>query len=115
TARDFARFGQFILDGGEIDGQSILPDGWIKQATSKQADIGYDPWGYGYQWWTYEDGTFGARGIFGQAIFIDPTRDLVIAINSSWGSAIGARGGERNAREELQDAVQAALDAEQAG
>jgi CubicO group peptidase (beta-lactamase class C family) len=35
--------------------------------------------GYGYQWWTYADGSFAARGIFGQGIFIDPKRKLVIA------------------------------------
>jgi CubicO group peptidase (beta-lactamase class C family) len=115
TTRDFARFGQFILDGGRINGAPILPDGWLDEATTKQADIGFDPWGYGYQWWTYDDGAFGAQGIFGQAIFIDPARDLVIAINSSWSSALGTRGGEREAREAFQGAVQAAIDAEATG
>ena len=45
--------------------------------------------GYGYQWWTYDDGSFAARGIFGQGIFIDPKRKLVIASNADWGG--GAR------------------------
>ncbi|MEM1379545.1 MAG: serine hydrolase [Pseudomonadota bacterium] len=114
TTRDFARFGQFILGGGRIDGAAILPDGWLDQATTKQADIGFDPWGYGYQWWTYDGNAFGARGIFGQSIFIDPDRELVIAMNSSWSSALGVRGGEREAREVFQRAVQSAIDAETA-
>ncbi|MEM0929731.1 MAG: serine hydrolase [Pseudomonadota bacterium] len=112
TTRDFARFGQFILDGGVINGEPILPDGWLDDATTRQVGIGFDPWGYGYQWWTYEDGAFGARGIFGQTIFIDPARNLVIANNSSWSSALGDKDGERDAREAFQDAVQAAIDAE---
>jgi len=115
TTRDYARFGQFILEGGMVDGQTVLPEGWLADATTKQADIGFDPWGYGYQWWTYDNGTFGARGIFGQAIFIDPDRELVIAINSSWSSALGTRGGEAEAREVFQRAVQGAVDAEAAG
>ncbi len=112
TTRDFARFGQFILDGGMIDGEAVLPEGWIEEATYRQVGIGFDPWGYGYQWWTYDDGAFGARGIFGQTIFIDPARNLVIANNSSWSSALGDKDGERAMREEFQRAVQDAIDAE---
>ena len=41
--------------------------------------------GYGYQWWTYTDGTFAARGIFGQGIFFDPKRKVVIVSNANWG------------------------------
>ncbi|MEM7739843.1 MAG: serine hydrolase [Pseudomonadota bacterium] len=115
TTRDFARFGQFILDGGKIDGESVLPEGWLDDATSRQVGIGFDPWGYGYQWWTFSDGAFGARGIFGQTIFIDPARHLVIANNSSWSSALGNKDGERDAREDFQRAVQDAIDRENAG
>ncbi|MEO1040745.1 MAG: serine hydrolase [Pseudomonadota bacterium] len=115
TTRDFARFGQFILDGGNIDGEPILPDGWLEDATTRQVGIGFDPWGYGYQWWTYDDGAFGARGIFGQTIFIDPARNLVIANNSSWTTALGDKDDERNAREVFIRAVQDAVDRDNAG
>ncbi len=40
TTRDYARFGQFILDGARIDGRSIVADGWLEAATRKQVDIG---------------------------------------------------------------------------
>ena len=36
------------------------------------------------RWWTYDDGSYAARGIFGQGIFIDPKRMLVIAVNANW-------------------------------
>jgi CubicO group peptidase (beta-lactamase class C family) len=89
SPRDYARMGQFILNGATVNGQSIVPDDWLPQATTKQADIGTPGRGYGYQWWTYDDGSFTARGIFGQGIFIDPKRKLVIVSNANWGG--GAR------------------------
>ena len=85
---DYARFGQFILDGAVIDGEPIVPDGWLHQATTKQADIGEPGRGYGYQWWTNDDGSFDARGIFGQGIFIDPAARLVIASSGNWPNAV---------------------------
>lgn len=111
SARDYARFGQFILEGARINGQSILPDGWLQQAGTRQADIGQPGRGYGYQWWTYDDGSFAARGIFGQGIFIDPRRELVIVSNANWaGGARDPQGTE--AREAFYRAVQQAVDAE---
>jgi len=89
SPRDYARMGQFILNGATVNGQSIVPVDWWAQATTKQADIGTPGRGYGYQWWTYDDGSFTARGIFGQGIFIDPKRKLVIVSNANWGG--GAR------------------------
>lgn len=109
ATRDMARFGQFIMDGAVIDGESIVPDGWIAAATTKQADIGAPDAGYGYQWWTYDEGSYAAQGIFGQGIFIDPSRKLVIASNSNWPTATGdAVGAQRQA---FYKSVQAAVDA----
>lgn len=109
TLRDYARFGQFILEGARIRGRSILPADWLPQATAKQADIGIPGRGYGFQWWTLDDGTFYATGIYGQGIFIDPKRRLVIASNSSWPQATD-RATLSPARLAFWRAVQAALD-----
>jgi len=83
TTRDYARLGQFILEGARIDGKSIVADGWLEAATRKQVDIGRPGFGYGYQWWTRDNGMFNAYGIHGQQIHVDPARGLVIAINSA--------------------------------
>ncbi len=112
TTRDFARFGQFMLEGAAVDGQSLVPGGWLDRATTKQIGIGVPGQGYGFQWWTYDDGAYAADGIFGQGIFIDPTRNLVIATNSSWSSAMGDVDLSHAKREEFFQAVQAAIDAE---
>jgi CubicO group peptidase (beta-lactamase class C family) len=84
TTRDYARFGQFILDGARIDGKSVVADGWLEAATRTQADTGQPGVGYGYQWWTRDNGTFNAFGLHGQQIHFDAARHLVVAINSAW-------------------------------
>ena len=111
--RDYARLGQFILDGARIDGRSIVPDGFLEEATHKQAATNRPGRGYGYQWWTLEDGTFDAIGIHGQRIHIDSARRLVVAINSAWPVATGQA--QSAAQLELLNAIAAAVDTEARG
>lgn len=113
ATRDFARFGQFVLDGARAGGQPVVADGWLAEATTRQADIGQPGRGYGFQWWTYDDGSFAARGIFGQGIFIDPKRRLVIASNGDWAGGANDRA-DSMAREDFYKAVRKAIDDEAA-
>lgn len=88
TLSDYARIGEFVRTGGKgPDGKSVVPDGWFEQAGAPLVDFGNGGFGYGYQWWTYPDGNFGAQGIFGQAITIVPEAELVVAIISNWPTA----------------------------
>jgi len=113
STRDFARFGLFILGGGMVEGKSVLPDGWIAAATTNQADTNQAEYGYGYQWWTLNDGSYAARGIFGQGIFIDPKRKLVIASNSDWPQATDRQGGDQGKKRlAFYKQVQLAIDRE---
>lgn len=112
TTRDFALFGQFAMNGGKIGDTAVVPDGWYEKAGTKQADIGMPGRGYGYQWWTYDDGSFAAQGIFGQGIFIDPKRKLVIASNGNWPRA--TPDDKKAGRDAFYQAVQAYLDGEAA-
>lgn len=84
TLADYTRFGQFLLDGGMAGGKPVLAAGWIGEATRKHADIGVAGRGYGYQWWTYDDGAFAGLGIFGQLLYVDPARRLVIVQLAAW-------------------------------
>jgi CubicO group peptidase (beta-lactamase class C family) len=112
--RDWARFGQFILNGAAVKGQPIVPADWLAAATTSRTPIGQPGRGYGYQWWTYDSGDFAARGIFGQGIFVDPRRQLVIVTNGNW--AGGATDPAASpAREAFYRAVQKAVDDEAAG
>ncbi len=114
STRDFARFGLFILGGAVAGGTKIVGDDWLAMATTKQADIGVTGRGYGFQWWTNDDGSFAAQGIFGQGIFIDPARKLVIASNSDWPTATDPQGVGAE-REAFYRSVQAAVDRATAG
>jgi len=84
--RDFGRFGQFVLEDGTINGESIVPDNWFEKATQIQMPL-WPGGGYGYGWWIFNNHSFEALGIHGQMIYIDPSRKLVIAINSAWPEA----------------------------
>jgi CubicO group peptidase (beta-lactamase class C family) len=113
STRDFARFGLFMLGGGIAEGKSVLPDGWIAEATKKHSDTNLPEYGYGYQWWTLNFGGYTAQGIFGQGIFIDPKRKLIIASNSNWPHATDNQGGDQAAKRVLfYKQVQHAIDNE---
>jgi CubicO group peptidase (beta-lactamase class C family) len=86
SLRDYGRMGLYALQGGD----SAVAPGWFKDATANHADIGRPGYGYGYQWWTYPEGRFGAQGIFGQSITIDPAKRVVIVQVSAWPKATGA-------------------------
>jgi CubicO group peptidase (beta-lactamase class C family) len=111
TTRDFARFGQFVLDGALVDGRPVVAEGWLEAATRTQVGIGRPGFGYGYQWWTREDGTFSALGIHGQLVHVDRSRRLVVAINSAWPAAESTPASIA-ARNALVGAIHAAIDAE---
>ncbi len=87
TLRDYARIGIFAMQDGQLpDGTRIVPEGWMAESTSPSRGFG----GYGYLWWLDDTGSYRARGIFGQQIFIDPASKLVIAVHSNAVSAVGS-------------------------
>ncbi|HUH55210.1 MAG TPA: serine hydrolase [Rhodanobacter sp.] len=88
TLGDYARMGQFMLDGGRIDGKSVVASTWLKGALQRQASVDAPDRGYGYLWWTDTDGSYAAIGIFGQMIYVDPARQLVIAQVGAWPHAM---------------------------
>jgi CubicO group peptidase (beta-lactamase class C family) len=89
TLADYARMGQFALEGGK----GVVAEGWFAEATDSAVDFGTSGFGYGYQWWTYPQGTYGAQGIFGQGITIFPQQRVVVAYVGNWAQASG--GAER--------------------
>lgn len=96
TSEDYARFGQFYLQDGVWNGERVLPVGWVDQATIPNAPFqepGATPYphrGYALHFWVPEDynGEFFAAGVFGQYIWVDRRRGVVIAQNAgdaNWG------------------------------
>lgn len=89
TLRDYGRLGQFMLDGGSAGEAPLLPAGWIGDATRSSSAPGETP--YGYQWWIPVPGSYAALGIFGQSVYIDPSRQLVVAQIAAWPEASGPK------------------------
>ena len=87
TLADYARFGQFMLGGGRLDGRPAIAAAWLAGATREHAAANAPARGYGYLWWTDTDGSYAAIGIFGQMVYVDPARQLVIAQVASWPAA----------------------------
>ncbi|HEY3517464.1 MAG TPA: serine hydrolase [Gammaproteobacteria bacterium] len=87
--RDLARFGEMMRLGGRYNGQEIVPQKAIEEIArggSREAFVfGNYPtlqgWSYKDQWWVSHDdhGVYMARGIHGQAIYVDPAAEMVIA------------------------------------
>ena len=76
TLRDFGRLGQLMLDGGMAGRRAIVPRTWVDASTRPEnGDTGYF-----YQWWGVGDmDGFGARGTYGQRIYVDrPSRTVVV-------------------------------------
>ncbi|MGD0491949.1 MAG: serine hydrolase [Steroidobacteraceae bacterium] len=87
TLRDYARFGQFVLGGGRIGEEHVLPPGWVQEAGSPQSLKNGKRLDYGFYWWVATptaatadpEGAFYADGIFGQYIYLNPKEQVVVA------------------------------------
>ncbi|MEP6987883.1 MAG: serine hydrolase, partial [Chloroflexota bacterium] len=87
---DIARFGQLYLQKGVWQGQQLVPEAWVKEATSIQSDnseMTNIDWkqGYGYQFWRSRHNAYRGDGAFGQYCVVMPDQDAVLAITSGLG------------------------------
>lgn len=87
SVRDYARLGTLMLKDGKIDGESLVSDEWLADATSLLYQVNDQGGGYGYLWWKNSDGSYAAHGIFGQMIYVNPEENLVIAQVAAWPEA----------------------------
>jgi len=88
TTRDYARFGQLILQEGRWQGAQLVPANWVAEMTAESAPRAPGATGprYGFQWWLPEaprPGEVFARGVYGQYIWIDRAARVVVAINAA--------------------------------
>jgi len=104
TTEDFLKLGVLHLQKGRWNGQQILSEAWVRDATRGQvAEVwmgsfdgrrygARDPSGpkpeerregYGYQWWMSPHGAFHASGLFGQQCIVMPEQDAVLAYTAA--------------------------------
>ncbi|MCK0163255.1 serine hydrolase [Marinobacter sp. S6332] len=88
TLRDLARFGQLVLNEGQWNGEQVIPakaidrirEGGSKEAFAKAGYGLLEGWSYRGMWWVSHDGhgSFSARGVHGQTVWINPAASMVI-------------------------------------
>ncbi|HLV92193.1 MAG TPA: serine hydrolase [Aequorivita sp.] len=108
SLRDYARIGAFMLDEGKIGNKKLLSEEWFKDATSNLQQLNEEGDGYGYLWWRFKDGSYAGVGIFGQMVYINPNKNLVIAQVAAWPRASSEDLTKR--RRDFIEAVQRAVD-----
>ena len=91
--RDMAMFGEMMRNGGKLNGKQIIPEKAVKDIASGGSSEEYKAafaksdytklkgWSYHNMWWITNNshGAYMARGVHGQAIYIDPAAEMVIA------------------------------------
>ncbi len=86
---DLARFGEAMRHGGKANGRQVIPAAVVERiaAGGKREDFAranyplLPGWSYRSQWWVSHNphDAYTARGIHGQAIYVDPKAEMVIA------------------------------------
>ena len=88
--RDMAMFGEMLRNEGKLRGRQVIPAEAVKLFSSGGSPKAFAAggeypllkgWSYKNLWWITNNshGAYMARGVHGQAIYIDPTAEMVIA------------------------------------
>ena len=85
SAESWAKIGYMMLSGGVFEGQRIISERWIREASKTQIKtpdvIGH--YNYGYQMWSSRDGeSYLFNGMLGQNVWVCPKNGLVVVIMS---------------------------------
>lgn len=104
TARDLARIGQLVLEGGRREGHAIVPAAWIEDIGANGDEkawargefamsFGRRPMHYRSGWYVTRNDPklLFAMGIHGQNLFVDPDGRMVVAKLSSQHEPVDGR------------------------
>ena len=88
TPRDMLAFARFVMNYGKWNGEQILNEKFLRDATAKQVDnraTAHNPYmnmGYGYQIWRGERDSFMFRGMGMQDTLCFPNEDIILLVNA---------------------------------
>jgi CubicO group peptidase (beta-lactamase class C family) len=82
TPAEMAKIGLLYLNRGVWNGKQLLSAEWVEESTTE-----HGRWGelkYGYLWWVLDEKehSYAAMGDGGNAIYVNPAKNLVIAVAS---------------------------------
>jgi CubicO group peptidase (beta-lactamase class C family) len=83
VARDYARLGLLMLRGGRAGNRQVVPQAWVTESTQPASREPVEPddpnVSYHFQWWPLvQSQAYMARGLQGQAIYVDPATQTVV-------------------------------------
>ena len=89
SARELAKIGVLFLHDGKWKGKTLLPKGWVKEASSTSQELNKD---YGYLWWVRTKNadanlpkdSYNAVGFGGQFLSIFPAQDMIVVRLTSY-------------------------------
>lgn len=86
SAEDMAKIGLLCLNQGKYDNKQIISSKWIDEMTSPRTVEGPNFRGmeYGYLWWIIDSkkNIYAAIGNSGNVIYINPEKNIVVAVAS---------------------------------
>lgn len=83
SARDYARVGLLLLNGGYSGSTKVISRPWLTRMTTPVTTLDHG-WGYGAQVWHPFTGTSMALGLYGQFVFVDPsTRTVIVKLSDN--------------------------------
>ncbi|HYW06752.1 MAG TPA: serine hydrolase [Longimicrobium sp.] len=75
TARDLARIGQLMLNGGRWGGARVVPEAWVRESVRPSQRINPQ---YGLLWWLDVPGGYAARGYLSTNVYVFPAQEMVV-------------------------------------
>ncbi|WP_447957132.1 serine hydrolase domain-containing protein [Vreelandella sp. EE7] len=85
SPRALVEIGELYRNDGVVDGERILPEGWVEDSWTPRGSSQWTGDGYGLGWFVTTLGTtpvYYGRGYGGQALFVIPERDMTVVITS---------------------------------
>ena len=89
TTQGMARFGLLYLGKGMYDGNRVLPENWVRQATAWHIDTSNADnmveggRGYGFQFWCTRNNGYACLGLGGQIVLVLPEQDAVFVTTAN--------------------------------
>lgn len=90
SARDLARIGAMMLDGGRWNGVQVVPERWVAETARPTLPVTVNPWEptdhYSNLWWVDADtGVYWASGWGGQFLTVDPRNGVAVVSRTNTG------------------------------
>lgn len=86
TIEDMSKLAKLMLQEGEFNGKQLVPKEWIRECTETKSEWKTPIFKrkYGYLWWIIDEDehSYAALGDGGNVIYVNPKKELTVAIGS---------------------------------